>query len=629
MITSKSKEEILAAARLEEVISDFITLKKRGSNYLAHCPFHTEKTPSFTVSPAKGYYKCYGCGKWGDVVTFLMEHEKFTYPDALRWLARRYNIELEETGNTRDEQDSKLKKESLYIITQFAADYFHHNLLETEEGKTSGLTYFRERGVSDEMIRRFQLGYALQISNSFTRQALKSGYQLSLLQEAGLTTHKSQSENDFLHHRVIFPIHTLSGKVAAFAGRSLITEAKIPKYINSPETEIYKKSMILYGLFQSRNAIRKEDECYLTEGYLDVITLHQAGIENAVASSGTSLTEEQIKLIKRFTGNITLLYDGDEAGIEAALRGIELMAAHDVNLRVVLIPDGEDPDSFIRKNGTLPFRELLQQSKKHFLRFKAERLLSQAGDDPLKKASAIREVIKTLALITDTVKLSLFIGECSNLLNVSQAILLAEVNKLKQQQFRKKEFDVPLPVEDDQPAPSQKAPSSSREYIELNLVRILLESGNKPLTETETVARFILNAISDIPLLHADCRLFFREWKTMENNNLIPDLSYFQNHEDEALRAFVANVLTSPYQLSDNWKIKHEIYVSSPEMNYKKDVLNTLDHFQHHYFKAEKAENLAELKAATNEEAARELQQVQIQLNTLSLELSRKLGIVV
>ena len=515
MISARTKETILSTSRIEEVIGEFVNLKKRGTNFVGLCPFHNEKTPSFNVSPSKGIFKCFGCGKAGDVVTFLMEHEKFSYPEALTWLAQRYNIPIEETVQSAEEQTAEMERESLFIVNQFAQEHFHHNLFKDEEGKTIGYTYFMERGLTDEVIRKFFLGYALKNNESLVSSALKKGYKLELLKNAGLVVTKGDKELDFFHERIIFPIHNLSGKTVAFGGRVLGKNEKGPKYINSPETEIYHKSQLVYGIFQARNEIRKLDECFLCEGYMDVIAMHQAGLGNCVASSGTSLTEDQIKLIKRFTSNITILYDGDAAGIQAALRGMDMMIRHDLNIRIVVLPDSEDPDSYLRKHGATALQGFISKNKKVFLSFKIEYLLGASENDVLKKSGVIHEVVETLAIIPDTVKRALLTKEAARLLLTDEEVLIIEVNKVRRKQLMQQTPVESFEAEALQPQikhPTERSEDNEPdEYQERDVIRLLLEYGSLPMSEDETVASFIFSQLEDITFDRLAYRLMLHE----------------------------------------------------------------------------------------------------------------------
>ncbi len=432
MIDQPTIDRILDAANIVDVVSEFVTLRKRGINYVGLCPFHTDKTPSFYVSPAKNICKCFACGEGGTAVHFIMKHEQLNYFDALRYLAKKYNIEIQERELTDKEKQRKSDRESMLIVNSWAQQYFTTQLYEHVEGKTVALRYFAERGFREDTIRKFQLGYSLDKRDALYKEATKNGYKKEFLEKTGLViAYDNGGVNDRFRGRVIFPVHTLSGKVVAFGGRVLKKDEKTAKYVNSPESEIYHKSNELYGIYFAKQAIVKEDRCFLVEGYTDVISMHQAGIENVVASSGTALTQGQIRLIHRFTSNITVLYDGDAAGIKAALRGIDLLLEDGMNVKVVLLPDGEDPDSFARKHNASQFSEFIKQSETDFIRFKTRLLLDDAGTDPIKRSALITDIIRTVAIIPDNIARSIYIRECSAMMEIDEQVLLNEVNKIR------------------------------------------------------------------------------------------------------------------------------------------------------------------------------------------------------
>lgn len=439
MITQETIQKIIDTARIEEVIGDFVTLKKAGSNFKGLSPFVNEKTPSFMVSPAKQIFKDFSSGKGGSVVTFLMDHEQFSYPEALRFLAKKYNIEIVETGQSDEEKAKRDTRESLFVVNQFANEYFQNQLWENETGRSIGLSYFKERGFTDATIKDFQLGYSQDGYEVFTQAALNKGYQLDYLANVGLTKVDGERKIDRFRGRVMFPILSHTGRVLGFGGRVLKKDAKTAKYLNSPESEIYHKSKILYGIYQAKTAIARADECFLVEGYTDVISLHQAGVKNVVASSGTALTVDQILLIKRFTPNITLLYDGDPAGIKASLRGIDLILEQGMNVQTVLFPNGEDPDSFAQQNSQKELEDFLKEEKKNFLRFKASLLLSDAGNDPLAKAKAAREIVQSIALIPDELERTAYVQESARMLDIAERILFSELGQIRSSKFEKEE----------------------------------------------------------------------------------------------------------------------------------------------------------------------------------------------
>ena len=434
LIDRETIERILDSAKIEEVVGDFVTLKKRGVNLIGLCPFHNEKTPSFTVSPAKNYCKCFGCGKGGNPVHFIMEHEQLSYPDALRWLAKKYHIEIKERELTDEEKREESIRESMFVINQYALQHFTETLHDTDEGKSIGLNYFRHRGLRDETIKKFGLGYSLEKRDSFATKATKAGYKPELIAKTGVCYSTDDGRLiDRFWGRVIFPVHTISGKVVAFGGRILQNNPKAAKYVNSPESEIYHKSDHLYGLYFAKQSIIQKNSCILVEGYLDVISMYQAGIQNVVASSGTSLTQGQIRLIHRFTDNVTLLYDGDKAGIKASLRGIDMLLEEGMNIDVVLLPDGEDPDSYAQSHSTEEMEQYIERNKVDFIRFKTNLLLDEVGEDPIRRAGLIGDVVKSIAVIPSDILRSEYIKRCSEMLKVGEHLLVKETAKLRMQ----------------------------------------------------------------------------------------------------------------------------------------------------------------------------------------------------
>lgn len=444
MIDQATIDRILDAAQIVDVVSEFVTLRRRGVNYIGLCPFHNEKTPSFSVSPSKGLCKCFSCGKGGNVVHFIMEHEQLSYYEALKWLARKYNIEVKERELTEEEKQASNLRESLFVVNQFASEYFQSVLYNVEEGQRIGMTYLRSRGFRDDIIKKFQLGYSTDNRDALARTAIEKGYKPEFLEKTGLCYRKDDGTlRDRFWGRVIFPVHTLSGKVVAFGGRVLNAATKNVqmKYVNSPESEIYHKSRELYGIYFAKQAMVRQDRCFLVEGYTDVISMHQSGIENVVASSGTALTSDQIRLIHRFTNNITVLYDGDGAGIKASIRGIDMLLEEGMNVKVCLLPDGDDPDSFARKHNATEYQAYINDHEVDFIRFKTDLLIEEAGKDPIKKANLITSIVKSISVIPDSITRNVYIRECSEMLRMEERVLVNAVGKLKEQadENRKKE----------------------------------------------------------------------------------------------------------------------------------------------------------------------------------------------
>jgi len=580
LIPHDTISNILSTAKIEEVVGDFVTLKRRGVNYIGLCPFHNEKTPSFTVSPSKGIYKCFGCGKAGNAVNFLMEYEHFTYPEALKSLAKRYNIEVEEEQQTPEKIQEQNEKESLFLLNQYAQKYFEQILHETEEGKAVGLSYFRERVFNDNTIRKFQLGYSLEKWEAFTQHAISNGYKTEYLVKTGLSIQKETGFMDRFHGRVIFPIHSASGRIIGFGGRVRKSDKHLAKYINSPESEIYNKSKSLYGLFFAKNAIIAKDICLLVEGYTDVISLHQAGIENVVASSGTSLTQDQIKMIQRYTANITILYDGDPAGIKASMRGIDMILEHGMNVRIVLFPEGEDPDSFVRKNRVAEVETFLAKNAVNFILFKTRLLLEETAGDPIKKAALIKEIVNTISLIPDGISRSLYIKECASVLGAQEQTLLNEINKIFRKKLSRKDPENAEPEESgvefsEPPAPSQaELDIENCKAQERAIIRILLlypneilifqeEDENKEMKEIPVKAGdFIINDILSDELTFEDpvCQQIFDEIAATLEQDKIADKDYFFHHTDMNVATLAIDLCVPSYELSGNW-LKNHIYV--------------------------------------------------------------------
>ena len=660
MITKKTINDIVETARIEDVVGDYVNLKKRGANMLGLCPFHNEKTPSFTVSPAKNIYKCFGCGKGGDPVNFIMEHESVSYPESLKYLAEKYGIEIEETQTSQAHKEEQQKLDSLHVLNQFARDYYHDSLLNTDIGKSVGLSYLKKRGFTDESIEKFGLGYAPKDKDAFTQAAKRKGYKGQQLKKLGLT---SKYDSDFFRDRVMFAIHSVSGKVIGFGGRIMSKNVKAPKYVNTPETEVYNKSKVLYGAYFAKRAIRKVDECILVEGYTDVVSLHQGGIENVVASSGTSLTVDQIRLVKRYTQNMKILYDGDAAGVKAALRGLDLVLEQDMNVKVVMLPEGEDPDSYLQSVGSDAFKEFIESQAKDFILFKSELLFSEAKGDPVRQAGLIKDIVGSIAKIPDPLKRSLYIKECSHLMKVEEEILMNEVNlivtksvtqaeeqrKKDQRQYaRKKANNTPPPLgnfppppgnlpsdpgnfptdlgnfpteeppffPDDQgfgeqapPPPSvqrRPAPSNGAEYQEKDIVRLLICYGGQIFdkeNEDVTVARFILSNIEDV-LDDFDNDLYQRVAREcldmlIDGTPITP--KYFIQHEDKDFRKLAIDVLQPEFEMSPNWLDKHDLPLRSqpmPEANFNLDSISAI-----YWFKLRKLDKLIERNKASMKKA--------------------------
>ncbi len=654
MIPPKQVQEILDALRIEDVVGEFVTLRKRGVNLLGLCPFHNEKTPSFNVNPTRNIFKCFGCGKGGDAVTFLMEHEKFTYPDALRWLARKYNIEVQEVERSPEQMALMQVADSLYIVNDFGLQHFQQQLFDTDEGKSVALAYFRQRGLREETIRIFGLGYAPDQRDLLVQRAKAAGHSLELLKKTGLCS--PDGTRDFFRGRVMFAIHNLSGKVAAFAGRTMSTEKTVPKYVNSPETEIYVKNRTLYGAFQAKKAIRQLDQCILVEGYMDVISLFQAGIENVVASSGTSLTEGQLQLIKRNTDNLQILYDGDPAGVKAALRGLDLALEQDMNVRITLLPDGEDPDSYVQKFGGDALTGFMARESKDFILFKTQLLLAETKGDPVKKSGLIKDIMTSISKIPDPIKRNVYLRECAALLDVSEQALISESNKLITTAIRKRDEKVARSPEaasdspDNAPNPEQfvEDPSYQRirekpllrgdEFQERDIVRLLIQFGSFPMPKEEmTVGEFLLTDIEELlgnfdnPLygkIATECHDLLVEEKTFDQH-------YFIQHESPEVCELAINLLTSPHEFSPNWEEKWNYPLQNqpmPELNFPLDVKQALDRFKLRKVVKMCEVNLGRVRASSESgdaESMMRYMKIQQKLYEKRDDLAKRLGTVV
>ncbi len=589
MIPKDTVDKIIETSRIEEVVGDFVSLKRRGTSMIGLCPFHNEKTPSFHVSVGKGIFKCFGCGKGGDSVRFIMEHEKATYPEALRYLANKYSIEIAEVENTPEEQAVNDRRESLYIVSAWAAKFFQQQMLETEEGKSIGLSYFKERGFREDIIKKFELGYSPDVWDALTQNALTEGYNIQFLEETGLTIRKENEKfYDRFRGRVMFPIHSFTGRVIGFGGRTLKTDKAVPKYVNSPESDIYHKSNVLYGLFFAKKSMRDEDNCYLVEGYADVLSVHQAGIENVVASSGTSLTIEQIRMIGRFTKNITILYDGDEAGIKASLRGLDMILEEGLNVKIVLFPDGDDPDSYVQKFGSAAFKSHIDGNKKDFILFKTSILLKDAGSDPIKRAGIIREVVESIAKIPDGIKASVFVRECSSLLQIEERVLISELNKIRLWKIKKDtNFSTPQAQPENVPERDILEPagiSDTDEAQEKEIVRLLLNYGHElvhwdDITDTY-IAPYIISNLADVTFEHPLCIQVIEEYKKQLENGELPSEQDFIKNADHQIADLAIAMVSSPYLLSENWYAKRKIYVRNESENLRLTILGGIFHLK-------------------------------------------------
>ncbi len=573
MIDEATKQRILDAAKIEEVVGDFVTLRRRGVNLIGLCPFHNEKTPSFTVSPSKNICKCFGCGKGGTPVNFIMQHEHLSYPDALRYLAKKYNIEIVEKELTAEEMQARTKRESMMALNEFAGRYFVDQLWRTEEGQSVGLSYFRERGFSDAILQKFQLGYSQNQYHAFSDEAIKSGFSATVLNDVGLATRSDRGGMvDRFRGRVMFPVHSLSGRIVAFGGRVLVQTEKSAKYVNSPESEIYHKSNELYGIYFAKESMVQNDAVYLVEGYTDVLSMHEAGIQNVVASSGTSLTQGQIRMIHRFTSNITVLYDGDAAGIKASIRGIDLLLEEGMNVKVVLLPDGDDPDSFAKKHNANELIEYIKEHQVDFIQFKSGLLLADAGNDPIKKSQLINDIVQSIAVIPDAITRSLYIQECAIRFSVRESLLGEAVQKLRQQKQVQKPVQEPAPIANAtasvivpiEPEIAQKAGAElpytyNQEQV---IMRYLVNYGKCNLSfydaESNEHIQIPLATYVDLMLAEDEMPLQFplhvqllQEALQVEQTDL---RTYFLNHTNLSIQNYVFSLVEDKYEHCRNSK---------------------------------------------------------------------------
>lgn len=684
MINQATIDRILATANIVEVISDFVTLRRAGVNYKGLCPFHNEKTPSFVVSPAKGLFKCFGCGKGGNVVHFIMEHEQMNYVEALRWLADKYHIEIEEHELTDEERRIRNERESMLVVNQFARDYFRNTMYNHIDGRSIGLAYFRNRGLRDDIIKKFELGYSLDLPDAFAHEALAKGYKEEYLLKTGLCLKREDGQlRDRFRGRVIYPVHSLSGKVIAFGGRILKQRENVGKYLNSPESEIYHKSDTLYGIYFSKQAIVREDRCFLVEGYMDVISMYQSGVENVVASSGTSLTEGQIRLIHRFTNNITVLYDGDAAGIHASLRGIDMLLAEGMNIKVLLLPDGDDPDSFARKHNAAEYQQYMNTHQVDFIRFKTDLLMKDAGDDPLKRATLIQSIIKSISMIPDPIVRTMYVKECVRSLNVEEQLIVSTIQKLRneaaderaKERMREQEraqrmalaadtavtspatdhattgstipdtgspANTVQPVNDTIESINDIARTARQDGItpllltkERLLVKMLIRYGNVIMYQEEdedgqvhpvTVTKYIAYCMQDNELDFAD-PLDARILQEAVQNDDNPEFSaehYFMSHPDAAVSCLAVELASDKYQLS-------KVYADLPpeEKELYKIVPYLMRNYNLEIVKEEIKKVLKDLQNPVNQqnqEICMQLMQRYKDLSTAENELNKQLG---
>lgn len=649
MIPKDIIDQIFETARIEEVIGEFVHLKKSGSNYKGLSPFVNEKTPSFMVSPAKGIFKDFSSGKGGNVVSFLMEHESFSYPEALKWLGKYYNIEIPEREMTDEEKARMDERESLFIANAFAQTFFEESM-QTKEGKAIGLSYFVERGYRDDIIKKFQLGYSPDQKDALIKAAEKAGHNLEFFEKLGLVKNRDDgSQFDFFRGRVMFPIHNLTGRVLGFGGRTLRSDKKTAKYFNSPESPIYHKSDVLYGIYFARKQMMNKDNCYLVEGYTDVISLHQAGIENVVASSGTALTNGQIRLIKRFTPNVTILYDGDAAGIRASFRGIDLILEEGMNVKVVLFPDGEDPDSYSHKVSSDEFEAYLSEHAKDFISFKTDLLLKETDGDPIKKARLIREIVESISLIPDQISQSVYIKQSSQQFEIAEQTLINELNKIRRNRLKKERKEAGyddadsidhliVPQKEPDKEPDKEANLDPQEFDVLRLM-LLYGSYGVEVEDDETeggkaevpVVQFVLDELEadDITMANPVAGLMISEFTSAAEEGIIPDVRHFINHQNLEISSLAVNLTADKYFLSENWSKKHQIYPETEDMRLQRAVEEAIWMYKLRRVRVMKGELESRLKSRLSADEQAEVMNVIIKYTEIIKVISNRLNIVV
>jgi len=640
MITSNTIQQITNRIDIIDVVGEFVKLKKRGTNFIGNCPFHNEKSPSFTVSPSKEIYKCFGCGKSGNTITFLMEHEKYSYVESLRWLAARYNIEIEETETSPAQKLAQQVADSLYAINNFAMDFFTKQYWDTEAGETIAQSYMQHRGFLKPIVEKFKIGYNPSDKDSLAKALIQNQFNPELFAKTGLVVERNGEWHDNYRDRIIFPIHNTTGKIIGFGARQIAKNDKSPKYINSPENDIYVKSKILYGSYFARTAIDKLNECLLVEGYTDVVSLHQAGIENVVASGGTSLTIDQLRLIKKYTQNLTIIYDGDAAGVKAALRGLDMALEEGLNVQLVLIPDKEDPDSYVNKVGPDAFREFVQSAKKDFVLFQLEVQLKEVGGDLNKKNVLVNQIAETLSKINkpeDFTKLQEYVRKCASLLRIDETGLTQLVNKFKRDKIVKEEKKMSY----DEAAilmPSFPQGQVQEQDVDLftdknlahekNLVKLIIDYGNELTKENKLVATWIFEEIESFPLENEDMIYLIEAYKKWFYDGKLPNAKTLQYHEDERVQKWVVSLFEPDHELSSRWNEK----LGKPEREQEKDIINEIE-IGLMYFKLRKvkkmiSQNQSDLESAPEKEQI-QLLQIHKHLKEVERELTQGIGTVI
>ena len=643
MISQQTIQEIQNRIDIIDIVGSFVKLKRRGTNLIGNCPFHHEKTPSFTVSPSKEIYKCFGCGKSGNAIGFVMEHEKYTYVEALKWLAQRYNVEIEETETSPEYKEQQQLADSLHIVNQFAVKFFQNQLLENDEGIANALSYLRERGFNDETISKFQIGYCLNQRDAFAKEAIKNQYSPDILKKSGLCIERDGQLIDNYRGRIIFPIHNQSGKVIGFGARVIGSSDRGPKYINTPENELYIKSKILYGSYFARQTIDRLDECFLVEGYTDVTAMHQAGIDNVVASGGTSLTVDQLRLIRKYTNNLTIIYDGDAAGIKAALRGLDLAIEEGLNVQLVLVPDKEDPDSYVKKVGAEAFRDFVQTNKQDFILFQLEVALKDAGSDSSRKAAVVNQIAESISKLNrteDFTRQQDYIKRCSSMLKVDEQGMTALVNKFnrdKQDKEEKKiqrELNQPEQVTSDQENEQDGLALFFKDELnEQAVIRSLIEFGTLAWDDNLTIAEFIFQEVDNDGLEELfDNKLLIRilnDYRVQFNNGENPTEKSFLYHSDQQISQLAVSLLTERHQISPNWTKVYKGDILNRNDLYKEEVLSCMTYLKLKKIKKLILENQLDLEKENSTEDIIILLQTHQHLKQVEMELMKKTGTVI
>ncbi len=641
MIDQATVDKVLETAnsQIVEVVSDYVTLRRRGINYLGNCPFHNEKTPSFTVSPHKGIFKCFGCGEGGNALNFVMKHDQLSFVDAIKYLGKKFNIEIEEEEYSPEQLKQRNERESMMVLSEYAGHFFNQNLTGTDEGKSVGLSYFRSRGFRDDIIEKFQLGYSPEQRDGLTKEAIKQGYKLEYLEKTGLTIVRDNYQADRFRGRVMFPIHSLAGKVIAFGGRILKNDKKTAKYLNSPESEIYHKSRVLYGIYHAKQEITRQDRCYLVEGYTDVLSFHQSGISNVVASSGTALTSDQIRLIARFTKNITIIYDGDPAGLKASLRGIDLVLAEGMNVKILLLPDGEDPDSFAKERNEEQLTQYIEAHQQDFIKFKTSLLLEDAQNDPIKKAQLIQDIVRSISIIPDSITRSVYVKECSTLLKVDERVLMQETGKLQrkkqEEDFRRSSPRPQAPVQapNAQSGAAPAKPTNPLELEEREILRFLVKYGELPVNPEEekkvSVGQYILHELRQDDLLSVNpiYNKMMDAYEAVSDKTDMPALKFFVNSADPDLSRLASDLVGKEHDLSKIHQ-KFGIVTNAEELlpDLVPKIVMELKWKKVKTVIKEKRQQLQQMEASGNMEGLMELMQ---ELNTwqqVLAHISKELG---